>query len=518
MNIKDLIITLMFALGITLLFQYLFFNKAEDRSVVAERVRVMPKTDVYRSLDFEIDFWDKEFKIDPVITKVDTNFAQYSFSSEGAALIKADFKHDASGKTILLPGIKSNGREDRSFILAFNKKTPYYFELVSHQDLDGVSKIEYKAQFDGGYLTKVFTIYQDKPQVDLQILFDPSTVLAEPYRLRLVYDIPSILHAATPEETQILQMREDPLFGVIDIYGKVVKKSVVELLDRYWEDPVNFGGLDQYLVSTTIDNKSNFAQRGYYNLYSDRLLRAYLESPEIKDRTEWNLSFYLGPKQASAFELVDSNLDQLLDFGLLAPLSKIFLRVLNFFYGFVGNFGWAIVLLTLLIKLLTLPLSWAFEKNTKKMQEVSRKTEYLQQKYKHDKEAFTRARAELMQKQGISSFGGCLVPFILQMVVFFAFRNILMNSVELYMSPFLWINNLVAADPFCILPLLFATCMFIKMSAGNTDPRKKINALAGSVFTGAVFAYFSAGLVLYLFVSTLLDMVQTRLYSKYGKA
>lgn len=518
MNIKDLIVTLMFALGVTLLCQYLFFGKSAEKVVIAERVRVMPKTDVYRPLDVEIDFWDQEFNIQPVITKVDTKFAQFSFSNEGAALIKADFKHNNSGKTILLPGIKSNGRIDRSFLLAFNKKTPYYFELISQQVLDDSTKIEYKAQFEGGDLTKIFTVYQNKPQVDLQILFEPGATLVEPYRLRLVYDIPSILHAATPEEAQALQIGGDSLFGIIDIYGKVVKKSVVELLDRYWEDPVNFGGLDKYLVSTTIDNKSNFAQRGYYNLYSDRLLRAYLESPEIKEKTAWNLSFYLGPKQAKAFDLVDSNLDQLLDFGFLAPLSKLFLRLLNFFYDFVGNFGWAIILLTMLIKLVTLPLSWSFEKNSKKMQEVSRKTDYLQQKYKHDAEGFARARNELMQKQGISSFGGCLVPFVLQMIVFFAFRNILMSSVELYMSPFLWINNLVEADPLCILPLLFAICMFIKMSAGNTEPRKKINALGASVFTGAVFAYFSAGLVLYLFVSTLLDMVQTRFYNKYGKA
>ena len=69
-----------------------------------------------------------------------------------------------------------------------------------------------------------------------------------------------------------------------------------------------------------------------------------------------------------------------------------------------------------------------------------------------------------------------------------------------------------------IITMLFAICMFIKMSAGNTEPRKKINALGASVITGAIFAYFSAGLVLYLFVSTLLDMLQTKLYNKYGKA
>lgn len=517
MNIKDLIVYLMLALGITLVFQYLFLGKNEEKKAIAERVRIMPKTDVYRIPEIEIDFWDQELNIKPVTTQIDTDFAQYSFSNEGAALIKADFKHTSSGKTILLPGIKSAGREDRSFLVAFNKKTPYYFELVNHKVLDGVTKLEYKARFDGGYLTKIFTVYQNKPQLDLQILFEPNANLVDSYRLRLVYSIPSILNAASSEEVQQLQMREDYLLGIIDVAGKVVKKPVLELQDRYWEDPINFGGLDKYLVVTTVGNQSSFAQRGYYNLYSNNLLRAYLESPEINDQTEWNLSFYLGPKQDKAFALVDANLDQLLDFGFLAPLSKLFLRLLNWLYSFVGNFGWAIVLLTMLIKLVTLPLSWSFEKSTKKMQEVSRKSDYLQQKYKNDPEAFARARAELIQKQGMSSFGGCLVPFILQMTVFFAFRNILINSVELYMSPFLWINNLVAADPYCILPLLFATLMFVKMSA-NSDARKKINALGGAIFTGSLLSFFSAGLLLYLVVNTLLELLQTQVYNKYGRA
>lgn len=518
MRIKDLIIAVGFAVGITMLFQYLFLGKTDDKQVVAERVRIMPKTDVYRPLDIEVHFWEKNFNIEPVQTQVETDFAQFTFSNEGAALVKADFKHTTSGQTILMPGIKSLGKEDRSFMLAFNKKTPYYFELVSNQETTNVVKLEYKADFDGGSLTKIFTIYKEKPQIDLHISFDPVNTLSEPYRLRLMYDIPSILHAANPEQAELLQINDDALFGIVDSYGKVVKKPVAAILDRYWENPVNFGGIDKYLVITTINNDSDFAQRGYYNLYSDNLLKAFLESPEIGRKTEWNVSFYIGPKQASAFDKVDTKLDQLLDLGMLAPISKLLLRLMNFFYRFVGNFGWAIILLTLLVKIVSLPFSWRIEQNTKKAGEMQRKLDYVQQKYRNDPEALARAKAEVMQKYGMSSIGGCLVPIIIQTVVFIALRSVLTTSLELFMSPFLWVSNLVNPDPLYIFPLLGAVCLFIKMANKESDARKKLNSLGIAVFVGALFANFSAGLTLHVLVSSLLDILQTKLYKKYGSA
>lgn len=518
MKIKDLITSVVFALGITMLIQYLFLSKTDDKPAPAERVRIMPKTDVYRPLDVEINFSNKEFNIEPITTQVETDFAHFMFSNEGAALVRADFKHHTSGKTILIPGIKSLGKEDRSFIVAFNKSTPYYFNLINQQHVENATKLEYKAEFDGGSLTKVFTIYKHKPQIDLHIAFDPSGILTEPCRLRLVYDIPSMLHASGADEAKLLQINDDVLSGIVDNYGKVVKKPVNAILDRYWENPVNFGGIDKYLLITTINNNSDFAQRGYYHLYSDNLLKAFLESSQISTKTEWDLSFYIGPKQASAFDKVDSRLDQLLDLGMLAPISKLLLRLMNFFYGFVGNFGWAIVLLTILVKIISLPFSWRIEQNTKKASELQRKLDYVQQKYRNDPEALNKAKAEVMQKYGISAIGGCLFPIIIQTVVFIALRSVLTTSLELYMSPFLWVTNLVNPDHLYIFPLLGAICLFVKMANKEIDARKKLNYLAVSVFIGAFFANFSAGLTLHLFVSNLLDILQTELYKKYGSA
>lgn len=519
MNIKDLVVSIALALGVTLLIQYIFLNNGTpSQSANVERVRIAPKTDVHRPLITEIDFWDKDIQLSQVSTLVETDFGLFTFSNEGAALVKADFKHDIGASEILIPGIKAKEREDRTFLIAFDRKTPYYFELVKHKRVDESHQLEYRAEFDGGNLTKKFTIYNHKPQIDLHVAFTPNSV-TDPYRLRLVYNVPSMLQAADQKQLIDLQISEDQVFGLHDHQGGIVKKPVAALLDRYWELPSNFGGMDRYLVNTMINNSNQFAQRGYYSLSGgDSQLRVFLESPEVKDQTEWDISFYLGPKQLDAFAKVDPGLDQLLDYGMLAPLSKLLLRWMHFLYGYVGNFGLVIILITALIKLITLPLTLRGERSPEQAAELERKMQYVQQKYRHDPQALSRAKMEVIQKHGMPSMGGCLIPLLAQLPVFIALRSVLTTAFELYMAPFLWITNLVAPDPFYILPLLVGVSMFMQTSANSTDPRKKMNSLGWAIFLGALFSGFSAGISLYILANSLLSILQTTVYRRFKAA
>ena len=518
MNIKDLIVSVVLALGITMLFQYFFVGNKESHTSV-ERVRVAPKTDVHRPLNIEIDFWDKQSDIKPVVTELETDFARFSFSSVGGALVGTDFKHAVDkSSTIWIPGIKAKGREDSSFLIAFDEKTPYQFNLVNKTEIDGGTKLEYRADFDGGILTKIFTVYKHKPQIDLNISIDPKGEVKDPYRLRLIYAVPSMLQAATKDEINKLQIREDDLFGILDSHGSVVKKPIQNLADKYWEVPATFGGIDKYFVTTMVNNSDEFAQRGYYNVDGQNSLKVFLEGPDVTEKSSWNLSFYVGPKKSSEFALVDSSLDNVLDYGLLAPLSKVLLRVLNFFNDYVDNFGWALILLTILIKIITLPLSLRGEQSTKKIAEMQRKLEYVQQKYRDNPEAMARARAEVVQKYGMSGMGGCLIPILVQFPVFIALRGILTTSLELYMAPFLWMSNLAAADPYYILPILVGGCLFVQTSANSADPRKKLSSLAFAILLSAMFSGFAAGISLFFFVSSLLNIMQTTLYKKFKTA
>jgi YidC/Oxa1 family membrane protein insertase len=519
MNIRDVVTSVMLALGITLLVQYLFIGNRSVAPVPVERMRTAPKSDVHRPLDLEVDFWDQAIDHQLVVTEVETDRMRYSFSSEGAAIIKAELKHRVDqGKQILVPALKANGKEDRAFLVAFDQKTPYYFNLVKSEDGLEFARLEYQAKFDGGNLSKIFTIYKKKSQIDLQIVFSPERELAKPYRLRLLYAAPSMLGATTKEESDKLQVREDDLFGVLDYRGSIVKKPLENLTEKYWEMPEVFGGMDRYMVFAMVGNPNQFALRGYFGLFGQNLLKSYLESAAVQVQQTWQMSFYVGPKDAMAFKAVDSKLDNLMDYGILAPLSKLFVRLINLFHDYTGNFGWAIILLTILIKLVTLPLSLRGERSTRQMMEMQRKMEYAQQRYRNDPEALRRAQAEVVQKYGMGGFGGCLLPMLLQIPVFIALRSVLTSSLELYMAPFLWINNLVAADPYYILPILVGVCMFVQMSANSSDPRKQMSSFAFAIMLAAMFSGFSAGLSLYFFASTVLNIIQTSLYRRFKAA
>ncbi len=519
MNIRDVVTSVMVALGITLLFQYFFIGRQTVAPAPVERMRTAPKSDVHRPLDFEIDFWDKAVVHQVEVTEIDTDRMRYSFSNEGAAIVKAELKHRAdSDLMVLLPVLKANGKEDRSFLIAFDQKTPYYFKLVNYEDGLEVAKLEYQAEFDGGSLNKLFTVHKKKPQIDLMVTFSPHQELVAPYRLRLIYAAPSVLGSTTKDESDRLQIREDDIFGVVDNRGSVAKKSLDGLSDKYWEAPAVLGGMDRYLVFTMVNNPDQFALRGYFSVFGQNLLKAYLESAAVGTKQSWTMSFYMGPKDAVAFKAVDSKLDNLMDYGILAPLSKLFMRVLNLFHDYTGNYGWAIILLTILIKLVTLPISLRGERSTRQMFEMQRKMEYAQQRYRNDPEALRRAQAEVVQKYGMGGMGGCLLPMLLQVPVFIALRAILTSSLELYMAPFLWINNLVAADPYYILPILVGICMFVQMSANNSDPRKQMSSFAFAIILAAMFSGFSAGLSLYFFASTVLNLIQTSLYRKFQAA
>jgi len=122
-------------------------------------------------------------------------------------------------------------------------------------------------------------------------------------------------------------------------------------------------------------------------------------------------------------------------------------------YDLVHNYGIAIILVTLLIKLLMAPFTFRSEQGMKERAEFQRKMKYLQEKFKHDKQALASAQAELLRKNGLSGLGSCL-PNLLQLPFFIVLGSVISNSIELYKAPFLWINDLSAPDPYYILPLV----------------------------------------------------------------
>ncbi|MDA8164891.1 MAG: membrane protein insertase YidC [Desulfobacteraceae bacterium] len=239
-------------------------------------------------------------------------------------------------------------------------------------------------------------------------------------------------------------------------------------------------------------------------------------------RSQFEYTAFFGPKKLSLLKAMDHNLAAIVNFGWFDFLAKPMLYLLNFFYGFVGNYGVAIILVTIVVKLLFWPIAHKGMKSMRTMQKLQPKMAKLKEKYGDDRERLNQEMMKLYQTYKINPLGGCL-PMILQIPVFFALYKVLLLTIELRHAPFvLWINDLSAPDrlylgfhiPYLgglpVLTLLMGGSMFLqqKMTPTSADPTQaKVMLFLPVVFT-FMFINFASGLVLYWFVNNLLSMAQ----------
>ncbi|MEO6365033.1 MAG: membrane protein insertase YidC [Luteimonas sp.] len=241
-------------------------------------------------------------------------------------------------------------------------------------------------------------------------------------------------------------------------------------------------------------------------------------APGTRAVTEAKL--WVGPKLQDRLDDVAPGLALSLDYGIFTFLAKPIAWLLGQLHKITNNWGWAIVLLVLLIKLALFPLSAAQYKSMAKMRKFQPRIAQLKERYGDDKQKFQMAMMELYKKEKINPVGGCL-PVLLQMPIFLALYWVLLESVELRQAPWmLWIQDLTARDPFFILPVLNAAVMWATQKltpAVGMDPmQQKMMQMMPLVF-GVMFAFFPAGLVLYWVTNGSLGLLQqwwmTRRYS-----
>ena len=237
------------------------------------------------------------------------------------------------------------------------------------------------------------------------------------------------------------------------------------------------------------------------------------DSPQvfIHAKDSISLSGYAGPKEYKTLHALDERLTSVIEYGWFTFIAKPMFILLQFMHDYVGNWGWTIVFVTILIKLVLFPLSHKGMVSMNKLKELSPKVKALQEKYKGDKQKASMHMMELYKKEGANPMGGCL-PIILQIPVFFAIYRVLLNSIELKGAEWiLWIHDLGVMDPYFILPIAMGATMFFQQKiTPNTmaDPmQQKIFQLLPVVFT-FFFLWFPAGLTLYWFVNNLFTIAQ----------
>ena len=278
-------------------------------------------------------------------------------------------------------------------------------------------------------------------------------------------------------------------------------------------DPAWIAMVQHYFASAWIPG-DKFARDIYAGKIDNGLYRIGMQTP-LGDIAPGGMvvekaRLFVGPQEESVLETIAPGFELLKDYGYLTILAKPIFWLLEKIHTYVGNWGWSIVLLTVLIKLAFFPLSAASYKSMARMKEVQPRLMAMKEQYKGEPQKLNQAMMEMYRKEKINPLGGCL-PVLIQIPVFIALYWVLLSSVEMRGAPWiLWIHDLSVPDPYYILPLIMAVSMFVQTKLNPTPPdpiQAKVMLYMPIIFS-VMFFFFPAGLVLYWVVNNLLSIAQ----------
>lgn len=288
------------------------------------------------------------------------------------------------------------------------------------------------------------------------------------------------------------------------------------------------GLVQHYFVSAWIPTGD--IQREFYmrKLDNSNVFQAGLKvpMPEIAPgaKGDASLGLYAGPQEQNVLKELATGLDLVVDYGWLSLVAKPIFWALQTIHSLVGNWGWAIVVLTIIIKAIFFPLSAASYRSMAKMRVLTPRLTQLKERFGDDKQRLNQEMMKLYQTEKVNPLGGCL-PILVQIPVFISLYWVLLGAVEMRDAPWiLWIKDLASADPYFILPVIMMISMFVQTKLNPTppDPIQAKVMMAMPLIFGVMFFWFPAGLVLYWVVNNVLSIAQqwqiTRMMEAGGKA
>ncbi|MCC6137989.1 MAG: membrane protein insertase YidC [Bdellovibrionaceae bacterium] len=240
-------------------------------------------------------------------------------------------------------------------------------------------------------------------------------------------------------------------------------------------------------------------------------MKVTYQTAEPKPEYDINYNFYFGPKKMELLTAVHEPLTELIDYGMFAIIGRPLLAIMKVIFSIFGNWGIAIILLTILVKTVLFPLHMYSIKSMKKMQKIQPRLKELKEKYKNDPARMNQETLSLMKQEKANPLSGCL-PALMQIPIFIALYSMLGKSFELYKEPFfLWIHDLSTKDPYFVLPILAGSVFFIQQKLTPTvgmDPAQAKVMLFMPVMITAFMLTVPSGLALYMFVNALFSVFQ----------
>jgi YidC/Oxa1 family membrane protein insertase len=363
-------------------------------------------------------------------------------------------------------------------------------------------------------VTKTFVLYRDEYTVDVE--YEVENTADEAWDGRHYRQMQRVARADDQGSWFIRSYTGAAYYSPEDKYTRVSFDDIADSpLDRRVENGW-IAMVDHYFLAAWIPStgeRYNFYTRVLNRDASPRyLIGLYSPTQRVAsgETGRFESRLYLGPKEQSRLTDTAEGLNLSVDYGYMTLLSRPLFWVLDFIHDFIGNWGWSIVILTLLIKLVFYKLSEKSFKSMAHMRRAQPKMQQIKDRYGDDREKMGRAMMDLYKKEKINPLGGCL-PILVQIPVFIALFWMLLGSIELRHAPFMfWIQDLSTRDPLFVLPLLMGLSMWLqqRLNPAPVDPlQQKIFMALPFVFT-VFFAFFPAGLVLYWLTNNILSITQ----------
>lgn len=470
------------------------------------------------------------------VVTVSSDVLKLDFDTVGAQLVRAELlKFAAPGEShtpmVLLDDSSFSTYVAQSGVIGApagesypTHVTPFRLLSNSINQANGTQEVAFEATSDEVRVIKTYYIKLDSYDIRVATTVENlgSAAITPSIYLQLTRDGNN-----PPDTSRLYRTFTGPvIYSAEDKFQKIGFSDIDKNKAKYTTTaPDGWIGMAQHYFATAWVpaegvERTNQVLRVANNLYAVRTIYP-IGNIEPGSSTTVDANLWVGPQDQQAMAKIAKGLDLVVDYGWFTILSKPLFSILTWLHSLTGNWGWAIVLVTVLIKLVFFPLSAASYRSMAKMKQVTPRMQAIREKYKDDRVKQNTALMELYRNEKINPLGGCL-PMLIQIPVFIALYWVLLGSVEMRGAPWiLWIHDLAARDPWMILPAIMMLTMFLQIRLNPTPPdplQAKVMMLMPLVFGGMMF-FFPAGLVLYWVVNNALSIAQQQyITSKINKA
>ena len=449
-------------------------------------------------------------KVQPISQKVtlSTGTGDATLTNSGSFLSGWTLKNYKQGIAASAPAVDLHSvtQQEGEMTLSFDDPNFLYLSEASGQLTPHSQGAVWKLEDNQVKLTREFSASPDKPYIDVRVTAEFKS--KAPRYAFISINGRGLEGDPEAQDRQILYWTQQSLERV-PLKDSITQKEIAT--------PIKYVGVSNRYFLMTVVSPEGTAPNGLIQSLGPSAGRISLVYPVLGNSVSIPLRVYFGPKELDLLRKVDPTLDHTVDFGWFTLFAYPLLKVLKWLYQFVQNYGLSIIILTLLLKLATYPLTYKSMKSMKKMAKLQPQLQKVREKYKDDREALNREMLVMMKSQGYNPMAGCL-PMIIQMPIFFALYRVLYSSIELYHAPFaLWIHDLSSRDPYYVTPILLSLTMFVqqKLTPNTaTDPAQARMMQLMPLIFGAFMLALPSGLTIYMLVNAIASIIQQLILNK----